>query len=381
MKISRLVPRYQGSPIAVAACFATVLGSACGSSTTSGQPALDAHGAGGVTSGGTGGTTSLGTGGQGSGGTTSSGGATSGASGKSGTGGTTNGAGGGQGTGGSIASGGIHGTGGVTEAGGTRGSGGVTGSGGGKGTGGTTGLDAGADAASGCPAQLPLSGGACSGPLTCTYGQATCCGITSSAWTCTCQGGSFSCSQTTECNFICPGGDGGTIDAALDAGRQDATSVVDASGVGAACGGAGDPACSTDTYCEWSDNLCGARTHGACATIPRGVACVIPAAPVCGCDGKNYPGTCDAAKAGVDISSSTSCPEPAGMFRCGWSYCQHNVDYCYAQVGGAVSNPGSYVCDPLPAACNGVPGCACVTGGSTCNANAQGDVTVTLAVP
>ena len=111
------------------------------------------------------------------------------------------------------------------------------------------------------------------------------------------------------------------------------------------------------------------------------MACVIPAAPVCGCDGKNYPGTCDAAKAGVDISSSTSCPEPAGMFRCGWSYCQHNVDYCYAQVGGAVSNPGSYVCDPLPAACNGVPGCACVTGGSTCNANAQGDVTVTLAVP
>ncbi len=257
----------------------------------------------------------------------------------------------------------------------------MPGSGGAKGTGGTMGLDAGADAATGCPAQPPLSGGACSGPLTCSYGQASCCGITSSTWTCTCQGGSFSCSQTVECNFICPGVDGGTADAALDAGHEDATSAVDASGVGAACGGAGDPACSADTYCEWSDNLCGSRTHGACATIPRGVLCAISAAPVCGCDGNNYPGACEASQAGVDVSSNASCPEPAGMFRCGWSYCQHDVDYCHAQVGGAVSNPGNYVCDPLPAACNGVSSCACVTGGTTCAANAQGDVTVTLAVP
>jgi hypothetical protein len=164
MKIPRLAPRHLGNQIAVAACCATILTSACGSSTASGQQVLDAHGNGGATSGGTGGTSSLGAGGT------------------PGTGGTSNGADGGQGTGGTTASGGVYGTGGVAGTGGTQGSGGVPGSGGGKGTGGTTVLDAGADAATGCPAQLPLSGGDCSGPLTCTYGQASCCGITSSAW-------------------------------------------------------------------------------------------------------------------------------------------------------------------------------------------------------
>ncbi len=291
MKIPRLVPRHLGNPIAVAASLATILSSACGSSTSSGQQSLDAHASGGATSGGTGGTSSLGTGG-----------ATSGAGGRLGMGGTTSGVGGAPGTGGIVASGG------VPAVGGTQGSGGMPGSGGAKGTGGATGLDAGVDAATGCPAQPPLSGGACSGPLTCTYGASICCGITSSAWTCTCLGGNLLCSQTVECNFICPSSDGGSADAALDAGHEDAAATVDAAGVGAACGGTGDPACSTDAYCEWPDNLCGSRTHGACATIPRGVACAISAAPVCGCDGKNYPSTCDAAKAGVDVSSDASLP-------------------------------------------------------------------------
>jgi len=162
----------------------------------------------------------------------------------------------------------------------------------------------------------------------------------------------------------------------------DGAALVDAPGISAACGAATDPPCAGLTYCEWSDNLCGARTHGACATIPRGVLCVISSAPACGCDGKNYPGECEAAKAGVDVSSNADCPAPAGRFRCGWSYCQHDAQFCSAQVGGAISNPGNYTCTPLPAACNGVSSCACGTGGSTmCSANAEGDVTVTLAVP
>jgi hypothetical protein len=36
------------------------------------------------------------------------------------------------------------------------------------------------------------------------YGQASCCGIPSSAFTCQCQQGTFSCFQTVECNFVCP---------------------------------------------------------------------------------------------------------------------------------------------------------------------------------
>ena len=157
------------------------------------------------------------------------------------------------------------------------------------------------------------------------------------------------------------------------------------SGVGAACGGANDPACASGTHCEWSDKLCGARTHGACASFPGGVACSISAEPVCGCDGKNYASPCEAARAGVDISSNASCPEPTGLFRCGWSYCQHSVQYCHAQVGGAITNPGSYACNALPAACGGVPSCTCVAGSATistiCNTNANGDVTATLEVP
>jgi len=156
----------------------------------------------------------------------------------------------------------------------------------------------------------------------------------------------------------------------------------DGSGAGAACGAASDPTCASGTHCEWSDKLCGSRSHGACVSFPGGVACSVSAEPVCGCDGKNYASPCEAARAGVDISSNASCPEPAGLFRCGWSYCQHNVQYCHAQVGGAVTNPGSYACDALPAACGGVPSCACVTGSATiCTTNNNGDVTATLEVP
>jgi hypothetical protein len=135
-------------------------------------------------------------------------------------------------------------------------------------------------------------------------------------------------------------------------------------------------------HCEWSDKMCGSRTHGACTSFPGGAACGPSAAPVCGCDGKNYSSPCEAARNGVDVSSNASCPEPAGMFRCGWSYCQHNLQYCQAQIGGAVTNSGSYACAPLPASCGGVSSCACITGSTTmCDANANGDVTVTLAVP
>jgi hypothetical protein len=60
------------------------------------------------------------------------------------------------------------------------------------------------DAGAGCPAQQPGFSVTCSGSITCSYGQSTCCGITTSEFTCQCQHGSFSCSQTVECNFVCP---------------------------------------------------------------------------------------------------------------------------------------------------------------------------------
>ena len=362
MRKSQRGPWHVSNPIAVVVWPAALLLGGCGSSGAGGKSGLDASGAGGLS--GSGGATQPGTGGRGVGGSPGTGG-TAGRSGA-----------------GSSASGGNPGSGGIEGGGGAAGAGGLRGSGGQTGAGGANVLDGGADVAVGCPAQLPVSGGACQASQLCTYGQSSCCGRSYSAWTCACQGGNFSCSQTVECNIVCPVPDGAVaFEVSMDTSHDGGGSALDASGVGAACGSATDPACAGDTYCQWSDNLCGGRTHGACTGIPRGVLCAIPAAPVCGCDGKNYPSECDAAKAGMDVSSSATCPEPAGMFRCGWSYCQHNVAYCSAQVGGAVSNPGSYACPTLPAACGGVSSCTCVTGSSTCTANAQGDVTVTQYVP
>jgi hypothetical protein len=61
-------------------------------------------------------------------------------------------------------------------------------------------------AATACPVDQPALGAraACVGTLTCSYGTSYCCGIKSTAFTCSCQHGFFSCAQTVECNFICP---------------------------------------------------------------------------------------------------------------------------------------------------------------------------------
>jgi hypothetical protein len=57
-----------------------------------------------------------------------------------------------------------------------------------------------------CPTQQPGLGARvpCAGSLSCSYGQASCCGVTTTAQTCVCQHGFFFCGQTVECNVICP---------------------------------------------------------------------------------------------------------------------------------------------------------------------------------
>jgi len=351
----------QPGDLASALVLSTLL-AGCGSSAITGQQAVDAAARGDDAA-------------QGSGGTMVANGGTGGSATDTG------GAGGGPGgaAGGTPGAGGANGSG----AGGIVATGGRPGSGGRAGAGGGSAADAGVDASSSCPAQLPISGGACQGPLSCSYGQSSCCGYSSSAWTCTCLGGSFSCSQTVECNIICPGHDASVgIDSGIDTSTERDTSSADSAGVGAACGGPSDPPCTGFTFCDWPDNRCGTGVQGACAAIPRGVLCAISPAPVCGCDGQNYLGGCQATQAGVDVSTTASCTPPAGWFRCGWTYCQHNVHYCSAQVGGAVTNPGTYTCAALPATCNGAPSCTCIgANGRLCSISAQGDVTVTQEVP
>jgi hypothetical protein len=352
----------------LAILFLSTLLVGCGSSAMSGQQGADAaerdaaHGAGGTT--------------------VSNGGAA----------GSTFGAevGGGAGNGGHAA-GGINGAGGIIADGGagSNATGGTTGSGGaGDGgsivaTGGRSSMDAAVDVPSSCPGQLPVSGGACQESFSCGYGQASCCGHAASAWTCNCIGGSFSCTQTVECNGLCPAQDAAMgADGAIDAGAGRDAISVDSSGVGAACGGPTDPPCSDFTYCDFPDNRCNAELHGTCAAIPRGALCAISPAPVCGCDGQNHPGQCQAEQAGTDVSLIATCTPPTGMFHCGWSYCRQGTEYCSARVGGAVTNPGSYACEPVPTACNGAPRCGCIGGSGTfCTVDVQGDVTVTLPVP
>ena len=359
---------------------------ACNKSVAIGNQAVDAHGD--TTSdtangtGGTGGTGGMLTsgGGAGSGGTVATGGISD--SGDARASGGTQGSGGVASTGGTQASGGVQSSGGTRASGGVQGSGGAPASGGVQGSGGSAIPDAATDTATGCPAQIPMSSTTCSGSLTCPYGQTTCCGQTYPAWYCLCQNGAFSCNQAGPCNSTCPGDAGSTQDVALDSPLDGNTTGGDASSTGGACGGSGDPPCSAGAYCAWSDKRCGALTHGACAATPS-ATCTAQATPVCGCDGNNYPSDCDAAKAGTDVSTSVSCPSPTGMFRCGWSYCQHGTEYCHAVIGGPVGAPGTYDCLALPAACGTTPSCTCmaVTSGSTCTQTSEGDVTFTLLVP
>ena len=283
----------QPGDLAAALVLSTLL-SGCGSSAITGQQAVDAavggrdatHGAGGTTvsNGGAGGSTYD-------------------------TGGDSGGPGGAAG--GTPGAGGATGSGAVSSAGGIVATGGRAGSGGRSNAGGNSSADAGVDASSSCPARLPISGGACQGSLSCSYGQSNCCGHSSSAWSCTCSGGNFSCSQTVEYNTICPGHDASVgIDSGIDTSTERDTSPADSAGVGAACGGPSDPACAEFTFCDWPDNRCGTGVHGACAAIPRGVLCAISPARVCGCDGQNYLGECQATQAGVDVSATASCPPP-----------------------------------------------------------------------
>ncbi len=77
---------------------------------------------------------------------------------------------------------------------------------------------------------------------------------------------------------------------------------------GKACGGRGMGVCSADQFCNWKvGDICGAAdAPGACAYRPE--ACIALYKPVCGCDGKTYGNSCEAAAAGMSVSSDGACP-------------------------------------------------------------------------
>ncbi|MEZ4460974.1 MAG: Kazal-type serine protease inhibitor domain-containing protein [bacterium] len=78
----------------------------------------------------------------------------------------------------------------------------------------------------------------------------------------------------------------------------------------APCGGRMGLTCQADEFCFYSpDNQCGlADQFGECRPLPT--ACNDIDAPVCGCDGQDYPNECAAALAGVSPSYDGACKTP-----------------------------------------------------------------------
>ncbi|HWA73402.1 MAG TPA: Kazal-type serine protease inhibitor domain-containing protein [Polyangiaceae bacterium] len=117
------------------------------------------------------------------------------------------------------------------------------------------------------------------------------------------------------------------------------------------CGGLNPTPCGRGEFCSYPpDAQCGAADQtGVCQPIP--MACDAILKPVCGCDGKTYDNSCEAALQGVSVSKEGECTRPVSCGSLSGGTCAAG-EYCALPVSaacGAFDAPG--VCTKIPEIC------------------------------
>lgn len=110
--------------------------------------------------------------------------------------------------------------------------------------------------------------------------------------------------------------------------------------------------CKAEEYCAMADSQKCLGT-GSCKIKPQ--MCTEIYAPVCGCDGKDYPNACSANGAGVNVAKNGTCAPPPGnntwYYTCGAPVCkgwtpQDAIPLCVDQKEGGTCTGAGAQCDP-----------------------------------